>query len=194
MAEQNVEDALVHYNLSYEVSSKYAFENVLIESCFGLGQCYEQKQDVASALSFYRKAIETIESMRARMTSEPFMIGFARNKFGAYERAIHLLADRYAGQPSPDGLKELFDLVERAKARAFLESVRVARVGIAASDYSMLEERQQAISRNISELSLKLANHTVGSEEELEMRNELALEEEEYVRLHLRNKSRQTGS
>jgi CHAT domain-containing protein len=181
--QHNIEKAFDSYRLSFEVASKYSFEGALLESSYGLGQCYERKQEYAFALSFYRKAIEALESMRARITSEPFMIGYARNKFGPYERAIDILADEDMARPSTEGLAEMFDLVERAKARAFIEDVNDARVDVVEADMLNLKRRQHAISENISGLTLKLADRSLSRDAEQALKNELELEEEEYVRL-----------
>ena len=181
--EMNVEDALPLYRMSYDASVERSFENVLMESCFGLGQCYERRHEFALALSFYRRAIEAMETVRDRISSEPLMIGFARNKIRPFERAIHILADEYALRPSPEGVAQVFDLIERAKAQAFLESIREARIDLSGSDHSILRERQQAISRNISELTSILADHTISGSEEQGLKNEIELDEEEYVRL-----------
>ncbi|MCK7462248.1 MAG: CHAT domain-containing protein [Sphingobacterium sp.] len=124
-----------------------------------------------------------MERLRGRIPAEPFSIGFARNKFDAYERAIHILAARHARKASGDVLSELFDLVERAKARAFLENAQEALADVAATDRSVLEERQHAISRNIKELSSRIAGHPASREEEVALVNELEMEEDEYVRL-----------
>jgi CHAT domain-containing protein/Flp pilus assembly protein TadD len=181
--ERNIDEALAHFLQSYEIGSKHSYENILMECCYGLGQCYEMRRDDSSALSFYRKSIEALERLRGRISAEPFSIGFARNKFGAYEKAIQILAARHARQASGDVFADLFDLVERAKARAFLENAQEALADFAATDRSVLEERQQAISRNIKELSLKIAGHPPSREEEKALVNELEMEEDEYVRL-----------
>ncbi len=181
--EEDVDSALTHFSLAHNLGSQNGFGNVLMESSFGLGQCYEKKHDDASALSCYRRAIETMEGMRGRITSEPFLIGFARNKLGAFHRAIHILARRHIERPSAESLTEVFDLIERARAYAFLESIRQARVDVADSDQLSLKERQSFLSRNISELTRTLAFGPARGEDELALRNELEREEGEYVRL-----------
>jgi CHAT domain-containing protein/Tfp pilus assembly protein PilF len=183
MDERNIDEALAYFQRSHAIGSKHSYENVLMECCYGLGQCYEMRQDDSSALSFYRKSIEALERLRGRIPAEPFSIGFSRNKFGAYERAIHLLAARHTRQASGDVLADLFDLIERAKARAFLENAQEALADGAVSDRWVLKERQQAISRNIKELSSKIAGHPSSREEEEALVNELEMEEDEYVRL-----------
>jgi CHAT domain-containing protein/Tfp pilus assembly protein PilF len=181
--EHKTEEALAQYRLSSDASSKNSLENVLMESCLGLGQCYEKKQDRATALDYYLKAIVALDNVRARIFSEPFLIGFARNKYGVSQKAIRLLADQYTNRPSPGLLSEIFSLVEKAKARAFLESVREAQINIEDSDLPILKERQQAISKIISELSRTLMNGISAGGRRDALKNELELEEEEYVRL-----------
>jgi len=181
--EEDVEGALTYYRMAHELSSRNSFENVLMASSIGLGRCFEKKSDDASALSFYRIAMEAMEGMRARISSDPFLIGFARNKFGAFQRAINILARRQIERPSQESLAELFDLIERAKARAFLESVILARANIAEPDLSMLKERQRFISGNISDLTLALARRPLPSGDEQALKNELEHAEQDYIRL-----------
>ena len=182
--EANVEDALALYRTAYGAGAEHMFENVLMESCFGLGQCYEKKHESVLALSFYRRAIEAMETVRGRISSEPLMIGFSRNKLRPFERAISILADQYIASPSPEGLAQIFELVERAKAQAFLESVRESRIDPSGPEHSVLRERQRALSTTISELTAKLADRSVSWSEEQALKNELELDEEEYVRLN----------
>lgn len=183
LREQNVEKALPHFRSALDIGAKGSFENILIEASIGLGRCYEKMHDGLSALSFYRRAIETIETVRGRISSESSLIGFARNKLEPYERSIHILADRYVARPSPGGLDEIFSVIERARARAFLESVNQARFDLPSSGSPILAERKRAISRNIARLRGAAADPSNATELRQAMQQELELEEEKYVRL-----------
>lgn len=181
--EQKADEAIAHYSLSLEIGLRNSFDGVLMESCFGLGRCFDLKNDSGTALSYYRRSIDALERLRAQISTEPFMIGFARNKFGAYERAIDILADQSSGRPNDETTKEIFGLMERAKARAFLENVYEARIQIADSDVAALKERQKAISANISDLTLRLAGRLGSGQDEQDLKDELGLEEDEYFRI-----------
>jgi hypothetical protein len=111
------------------------------------------------------------------------MVGFARNKLGAYERAIDILADRFARRPAAGTIREIFDLVERAKARAFLENVYEARIEITESGVSAMKERQKAVSENISVLTARLTGRLGSRQDEQDLKDELELEEDEYLRI-----------
>jgi CHAT domain-containing protein len=181
--EDNVAEAQRYFRASYELGSKRSLESVVMETCLGLGRCYERNQQGPDALLFYGKAIESMESMRSRISSEPFLTGFARNKLSAYHGAIRILAQQYSSRPSEELLDEIFNLVERAKARAFLESLRNARMDSADVASSGLKERQSAISRNISELTRRIIDGKTPSDERPALNSELEREEEEYFRL-----------
>ncbi len=183
LGEQNIDEALSHFQNAFHISDKGSFNNALIEASVGIGHCYERMNDGLTALSFYRRAIETIESMRGRISSESALIGFARNKLEPYERSIHLLADRYDARPSPEGLDQIFSVIEKARARAFLESVRQARFDLRPSGFSVLAERQQAISGNIARLTAAAADPSTAPDMRQALKQELELEEEKYVRL-----------
>ena len=181
--EKNIEGALEYYRLSYELGSKKSLENVVMESCLGLGQCYERKHEYPVALSFYRKSIEAMENVRDRISSELFMIWFARNKLRAYQSAIRIMANQYSAQPSNALLEKIFQLIERAKARAFLENLKEARVDTADVNSPSLNERQQGLSKKISELSRLMKDQAFPAEKRQILNNELEHEEEEYFRL-----------
>lgn len=180
--DQNIYEALAHFRRAFDLSVQGSFDNALIESSVGLGQCYEKTGDGLTALSFYRRAMDTIETLRGRVSSESAMIGFARNKLEPYERSIHILADLYVSKPSQERLNEIFGIVERVRARAFLKSVQAARFDLPSSGHSLLAERQQTLSRNIAKLFEAVADPSHTPESRQALKDELELEEEEYVR------------
>jgi CHAT domain-containing protein len=183
MFENKFESALENYHLSYELGLRNSLENAVMESCLGLGQCYENKNEYSKALSFYRRSIEAMEKMRSRISTESFLIGFARNKLSAYQRVVNILARQYAAQPSFALLENMYACIESAKARAFREGIYEARVDIGEVLYSGLKERQKAISRHIYEIVQMLATKKGSAIEKKRLNNELEQEEEEYVRV-----------
>lgn len=181
--EGKIAEAIANYKEALEIGSKYSFENAVMESCLGLGQCFDVIGEYSSALSFYKRSIEATESVRDRISSEFLMIGFARNKMSAYEKAIKILVDQYVARPSIGVLEEIFNYVERAKARAFLENINTTweeerRVG-----KGITNEREKELSKRISALSRELMSSDLPVEERKRINNELEQEEEEDYRL-----------
>jgi len=181
--ELNIDKALVHYREAFELSRNHSFDDALIESSIGLARCYERIGDRLTALSFYRRAIDVIERMRGRISSENVKIGFARNKRVPYERSLNILIDLYTAQPSQEGLDDIFSIIEKARARAFLESVRQVRGDLPSASDTLLEERKWTLYSNIVRLKDKLSSPGNSPDARIDLMNELALEEEEYVRL-----------
>ena len=181
--EMKIGKAFVHFREAFELSLNDSFDDAVIESSIGLARCYERMKDRLTALTFYRRAIDAIERMRGRISSENARIGFARNKRVPYERSLNILIDLYTAQPSQEGLDDIFSIIEKARARAFLESVRQVRCNLPSASDPLLEEKKGALSRNIAKLKATLTAPVNNSDARIELMNELELEEEEYVRL-----------
>ncbi len=179
----NLKEAEAHYRASLQTGGGSSLENVLMEASFGLGQCAERSGDLVFALSCYRESIAALENVRSRL-SEPLMIGFSRNKFRVYERAADLLASR-AQADVPGSAEEIYGLLESAKARALMESLREAHADVPGLDLQEQRDRLKAIDRNISELASRLKRGGASSTEERAIKVELEREEEESVRLNL---------
>jgi CHAT domain-containing protein/Tfp pilus assembly protein PilF len=177
----HIDEALANFKLSFEIASRRLPDATLLGCCFGLGRCYEIRKDHSRALWYYRKAIEVYESQRRQLAAEPHGIGFARDKSDIYGNPIRVLAALYEADPSDATLAEIFDLMERAKARAFLEKVRETRVDESREDRAVLLQRQDLVARNIRLLTQRLRERSSSRDEEQELAIELGLEEEDYL-------------
>lgn len=181
--ERNTDEASALYLRSLELCTQDPHDNILMDAHLGLGRCDEQRQDLPAALAHYRRSIEALERLRGRVSSEPFSIGYARNRHAVYEQAAHLLAAAAGRTGSESDLTELFEIIERSKARAFLENVQDGLAGRPPADESSRLERLKALSRNIQELSSGLAEGSVSPDRKAVLASELELEEDEFVRL-----------
>jgi CHAT domain-containing protein len=188
--DQEIDKAFAQYQASLQIGKAHHFDSILMDGFFGLGQCEELRQNDLAALADYRKSIDAFERLRGLIRSEPFSIGFARNRFRAYDRAIHLLARRQAEVASGPERAELFELIERSKARAFLENIHEALADRPDEDRLALNERRRIISDNIELLSKTIAGRSLPREDEAAYRSELELEEDEYLRLSAEMRSR----
>jgi CHAT domain-containing protein/Flp pilus assembly protein TadD len=187
--ENNIEEALRYFLSAYELGARNSLENVVIESCFGLGKCYELHHEYSKALEYYQRSINALENVRGRISSDILTIEYSRNKFGAYQKVIGILAREYQEQPSSELLERIFNFMERAKARAFLDHFRGANIERADIHAQFLKERLQKLSRNISELSERLTASELQEGERALINMELEHEEDEFVRLSAETKT-----
>lgn len=106
-----------------ELEKGFEAPRILWEIYFNLGRYSETVGEVDRALSLYERALEVIDRTRVQILADDFKAGFMRNKFRVYESLIDLRFKLYENTASPERASEIFHLVERAKARAFLETL-----------------------------------------------------------------------
>jgi CHAT domain-containing protein/Tfp pilus assembly protein PilF len=184
LGEMEVDEALSYYASARRVSGTNADPFVRMGSYLGQGRCYEQKGDNETALLFYRQAIQALEDVKAGLP-EPFLIGFSRNKNEAYDRSIRIWADRYDRSPSEKICATVFDLVERARARAFLDSLSAARPDLSSSERQRIQDRQKAIAGSIADLQARLVSQALSENVKRAFVHEIECAEEESVRLSI---------
>jgi len=103
------------------------------------------------ALFYYQLASEALESQIGQLSSDIYMIGFARNKNDVYHRMLRILVDQYAAGHSAEILGKIFNVVERAKAKAFLENLNKGQRGYDLGHFENLAERSNQSTSTISE-------------------------------------------
>ena len=155
--ENNIGKALILYETAHELSTAQSYTSAVMESCMGIGQCYEKRHNYPLALLFYQMAAEALESQIGQLTSDLYMIGFARNKNDVYHRMLRILVDQYAAEPSEVLLGKIFNIVERSKAKSFLENLNKSHQGTDLADYRNIVEGSRLVSRSTSALSKRLA-------------------------------------
>ena len=179
----NIRAASGHFSKAILIASKLRLNRVLWESYYGLGQCLEKSGDSAKALDYYQKCVDVIDAIRSRIFLESFKTGFARNKLGVFESLLNLLFRLSNEAPARNRLEEMFAIVEKAKARAFLECLGEARIDFRAGLNQGLKNREEEISREISSLILELSNPALGQSDRGEKLKDLGRTEEESLRL-----------
>jgi tetratricopeptide (TPR) repeat protein len=181
--EGRIDEARRYYEVSSLLADANALENVRIESNVGLGKCYELGRSDEKALEHYQRSVSVLENIRLRLSSELLSIGFARNKLGAYQSIVDILARQYRDRPSDGLLERIFNTSERAKARAFLENVLAADAPGLSPNSPRNQERLESLSKNIAELTDRLSRPGLLPEEKASVSEELEHEEGEFVRL-----------
>ena len=121
--EGRYEEARRGYGSAQESSWQDPLSVSLLESYVGMGQCLEGLRDFPGALECYRTATEIFDRQVSRISSDYFMIGYARNRYGAYHKMLRILSDEYLQRPSEQLIEEILRIIERAKGKAFLEGL-----------------------------------------------------------------------
>jgi CHAT domain-containing protein len=117
------------------------------------------------------------------MVVEDYRVGFGREKLKVYESLIALLFDLAAAGTLPGGEEEVFFTVEKAKARAFLESLGDFKNDFRDGPPAPWRKRERDISSRITDILGELSWKDLGGDERRRLREALRLQEEEYRRL-----------
>ncbi|MBN1224366.1 MAG: CHAT domain-containing protein [Candidatus Aminicenantes bacterium] len=155
-------------------------KEILWEAYFGLGKCYEKRQDVSNALINYENAVNVIDRIRKGITIDMHKAGFARDKLKVYESLVSLLY-RYRNHKSINASGEIFRVVESAKARAFLESLGESQINIRNRLTEAMKNRENDILNRISSGTRKLNQMHLTEFQRKKILREVKNAEDEYL-------------
>jgi CHAT domain-containing protein/tetratricopeptide (TPR) repeat protein len=159
---------------------------IIEEAYYGLGQCCELCNQDERALVCYKKCVAIIDFIRGRIHIDSFKSGFARAKLKVFQSLLNLLVKMRRNHSSPAIDEEIFLYIEKAKARAFLESLAESRVDFSQKLDPRLKDEESRISRRISAITASLARLASNSLDRKGLLTDLAREEESYLRLSSR--------
>jgi CHAT domain-containing protein/Tfp pilus assembly protein PilF len=179
----NYQHAEPHFIRAIKAATKTNSNEILWEAYFGVGQCREASNDLLSALANYKKSIRIIENIRDCITLDVFKIGFARSKLTVYEHAIDILHSLYMHSPSEVLLEELFNMIEKAKARTFLEGLYEGRIDYSETSSQAEKKHEKEVSRDISGVVKQLAGLRLEKARKENLLRELDRKEEEFLRV-----------
>jgi CHAT domain-containing protein/Tfp pilus assembly protein PilF len=185
--------AIVHFNLeNYEESTKYfqtaidlALEirgdQILWEAYLGFAKVYEKQEDYSKAIENYRASINTTENIRSGIVLEHLKAKFlgTDKRIEAYHRLINLLIRLYQDNQDKSYAFEAFDYLERAKARAFLDSLELSKIDISRDADPELLSREKELMKNITEIYSKLLAAEMTPEQRNNLHEELKAYEDE---------------
>jgi CHAT domain-containing protein/tetratricopeptide (TPR) repeat protein len=137
---------------------------IIWEARHGLAGGYEKLANPTVALKYYRSAIEEIEKVRARARFEEGKAEFLASKFSVYEDLIRLLYQLEVETPGSGYAQEAFEYMEKAKARALLESLLEARLDSSLQVDAGLKQKEKGIFQKIAAVQSKLQKGVPGAE------------------------------
>jgi len=186
---------LDNYSKSKEIFSKVLsigqeirHPEIVWHAYYGLASNCEIQKEFDQALDHYKKAIAMIENIRTQLQLEEYKSGFIKGKIEIHENLINLLFRLHQKDTSKGYDKECFYYVEKAKARAFLDSLGEAGIDVKAHVSSEIREKERKISREISKIQTNLQKSGLSEEKRNELYNKLEKAEDEYNSLIIKIK------
>ncbi len=175
--------AMAFYEEAIHLALSGPYANPLWEAYFGLGECYEARRNVPRALNCYRKSIDIVDGIRNKILLETYRIGFSRNKLKVYERLIHLIWENKSARPYADADNDIFNQIEKIKARSFLECLSESSIDVLENMDDVKKKELLDSSGRTSSLSFELARQEADAASRQDIGKKLAREEENYFRL-----------
>lgn len=174
-----IKDAEKSFMRAANLGTKLSRGEILWEAYFGLGRCYELKEEYSDAIFYYKMAVSVIDRIRSQITVDTYKSSFARNKQKVYESQIRLLFKLQKSEDSKD-LREIFHVVEGAKSRAFLESLEESKVNIQERLTPKLKEQEKTISNQISLAIRELTGQELSGDQRMNLLHKLKRAEDDY--------------
>jgi len=174
---------IVHYSSdNYEQSISYcqkaidlALEikdgQILWEPFLGIGNAYKKQKKYIEAKEKYENSISIIEGARSTIELEELKASYigTNKRIEPYHNLIDLLVNLNKSAPHKGYEVEAFNYLEKAKARAFLDSLEVSEISISQRIDFRLSNQKAQLDSEIS----KLYNKLLASESTPEQRNEI---------------------
>jgi len=178
---------IVYYNLgNYSESTHYYQKainlavtmnngNILWEAYLRNANSYRKQNIIDGAIENYKKSISTIENIRSQINLEEFKASYLGTDYRiqAYQNLIDLFVDLHQKGPNNGYDIEAFNYLERAKARAFLDSLEVSKIDVSQGVEIILQNKEKEIMNSMSQIYTKMITENISSEESERLKIEL---------------------
>jgi CHAT domain-containing protein len=172
---ENYEESTRLFEQSIDFVLKIGGEQILWEAYLEFARVYDDQKKYNKAIEHYKASINTTEKIRSRIVLEELKAKFlgTDKRIEAYHRLINLLVKLYNNEGKNEYAFEAFDYLERAKARAFLDSLELSRVDISEDIDAVLLNREKELMENITSVYSKLLSAELTPENRNDLREEL---------------------
>lgn len=163
----NYEMAATHFQKAIDIAQRLGSGQVLWEAYFELGNSLFKQGKYREAFNSYRTSISIIENIRSTIRLEEYKASYlgSDKRLDAYYNIIGLLAKIDNSILINPPLPEAFHYLERAKARAFLDTLEIADINFEDSADIRLVSQEKSLMRDISKIYTKLLNTSLSNEE-----------------------------
>lgn len=185
------QNSSLYYDKAINLALAENENRTLWESYLEKGNLLKKQGKLDEAKLYYLNSINIIESLRSKLTMEEDKASFlgTDKRLDAYHNLVDLLVNSNKEYPGDSFLEQAFSFMERAKARAFLESIEASKLSEKAPVDIKLINQEKEIMSDMSRLYTKLLSPELPEEE----RNNL-LKEVKSLEDKLENVKRQIRS
>ncbi len=177
----NYDESTKYYQKAIDLALNIKGGKILWEAYLEIANTYKQQGNFSAALDNYKKSISVIENIRSGIDLEELKATFlgSDKRIESFYNIIDLLIKLYKKEQAGKYRDEAFRYLERAKARAFLDSIEVSKVNLTEGISQKLLNQETELMNEISKIHTKLLVPQVSSEFRLEAERQLEKYEEQ---------------
>ena len=177
----NFEESTRYYQRVIDLASEIKGRKVLWEAYFEIANSYRNQNQLAAALENYQKSIAVIENIRSSITLEELKATYlgSDKRIDVYHNLIDLYIRLYRETRQPRYEAEAFRFLEKAKARAFLDSIEVSKLDLSKGISQRLLNEETELMNRVSQLDTRLLVPQLSQDQRDQINKELAHLEEQ---------------
>jgi CHAT domain-containing protein len=147
-----------HFQKAIDRGLEIGGGQILWEAYLEIANVYRKQGDIDSAILNYKNSIAVIEVIRSQIKLEELKASYlgTDKRLEAYQNLIDVLAERGLLENDPLLVEESFKYLERAKARAFLDSLEISKIQVSTGVPPQLLNRESELMSDISKLYTRL--------------------------------------
>ena len=189
----NYEESTRYYQRVIDLALETKGKKVLWEAYFEIANAYRNQNLLPAALENYRKSISVIENIRSSINLEELRATYlgSDKRIDAYYNLIDLFVRLQRETHQSTYAADAFRFLEKAKARAFLDSIEVSKLDLSKGISQQLLNKETDLMNDLSQLHTKLLVPQLSQAQRSQIDQELSDREErlESLRREMRDVS-----
>src|SRR5260370_4717592 len=145
-----------YFRQSLALAQRSGIPEVILAARDGLAQTCLRRGQHAQSLQHLQAAVETIESLRARIPTPELRSSFVQQNSRVYEAILDVLSRMHARDPAAGYDRQAFAYLERGRARGFLDSLAESKASVTKGLSTEQLRRQNQLHAELSKASAAL--------------------------------------
>jgi CHAT domain-containing protein len=155
-----------YYKEAISLALQFRGDKILWEAYLEIANVYKKQNIFIEALANYKNSISIIENVRSQINLEEYKAGYmgTDKRLEAYQNLLDLLVTVDNLNHKENYGPDIFNFFERAKARAFLDSLEISNIEIKDGASQMLINQEAEIMGDISRAYAELLTPQLSAE------------------------------
>jgi CHAT domain-containing protein/Tfp pilus assembly protein PilF len=181
---ERFEEAETRYRQAIAMAEDSGERKAQWQAAWGLAKMYRRQGRLAETEAAFADALGVIETLRGTLRLESFKTDFFENKIEVYENYVDFLVTDSSG---PGAEARAFEIAERARARAFLDTLAETRANLHETLPAEIIQAEEELLGEIAEIQARIQHAGTSAES----RGQLESAEGELEALYLRVRQEQ---